>query len=477
VVLRRRSKNSGRRSLPDLGRTAQVAGLGSKIALDTAFTKARQVFADAPRRAELQYDLELRSAEQVTERLGSMKGALMKLGQMASYLDEGLPPHVRGALAQLQSNAPPMSGELAAEQIRSALGQHPDTLFAEWDPTPIASASIGQVHRAITHNGRAVAVKVQYPGIADAIESDLKTADWVFGAMGFGFKSLDTDAVTTEIRARIIEELNYELEADNQRRFADFFAGHPTIHIPAVVDELSCRTVLTTELATGSTFDEVTTWEQTERDAVAETLFRFVFRSLYALRAFNGDPHPGNYLFHRNGRVTFLDFGLCRSFTPAETANFLSLIRTMVLEHDPKAFRQALTTVGLLARDAPASDDELADFFRPFYAIVMERGPFAFTPEYASSIVRRTFATESPVAQYATVPPEFVIIQRINLGLYALLGSLRACGDWRSISDEIWPMVKGAPSTPLGRAEQPWWQRHADAATWLDDHQATLRSP
>jgi predicted unusual protein kinase regulating ubiquinone biosynthesis (AarF/ABC1/UbiB family) len=471
VVARRRRRaqqakvSTGRLPVDLMGRRLQVAGLGTRIVADTAFTKARQVFADAPRRLELQHDLELRSAEQVAERLGNLKGALMKLGQMASYLDEGLPPHVREVLAQLQSNAPPMSAELAAQQIEAAFGQPPTTLFAEWDPQPLASASIGQVHRAITHEGQAVAVKVQYPGVAEAIRSDLATADWVFGAIGLGFSALDTKSVTDELKARLIEELDYAQEAAHQRRFADFYAGHPTIHVPAVIDQYSCATVLTTELATGATFDEAVAWNAEQRNAVAETIFRFVFRSLYDLRSFNGDPHPGNYLFGADGHVTFLDFGLCRTFNEQETAGFLSLINHMVINHDATAFRQALNDVGLLAKNAPASDEELADFFKPFYALIMHEGEFEFTAEYASAIVRRTFATDSPVAKYATVPPSFVIIQRINLGLYALLGSLRATADWRKISEEIWPMVRGGAATPLGVREHAWIaQRAADGA-------------
>jgi len=441
------------------GRTLELARLTSRLAADTSLTKARQVFADAGRKAELQHDLELRSAQQVTETLGNMKGALMKLGQMASYLDEGLPQHMRDALSQLQGNAPPMSAELAAQCVEEELGAPPDVVFATWDPEPIAAASIGQVHRAITHDGQAVAVKVQYPGVADAIRSDLGVADLVFAAIGLSFTGLNRKAVTDEIKLRVTEELDYYIEAANQQLFFDFYQDHPFIHIPAVRHDLSTARVLTTELATGASFEEVLEWKQPERDLAAECIFRFAFRSLYSLHVFNGDPHPGNYLFTPGGRVTFIDFGMVRRFADTEIANFMDLIRYMVLEPNAAGFRAGLAASGLLPADTPVSDAELVDYFSAFYDIVRGDQPKAFTSEYASAIVRRTFDPTSPVAKYATVPPPYVIIQRINLGLYALLGSLRASADWRRISDELWPGVNGPPSTPMGEAEHQWLQR------------------
>ena len=263
---------------------------------------------------------EIRSAEQVAAELGNMKGALMKLGQMVSYLDEGLPEHLRAALAQLQHDAPPMSGELAASMIESELGRHPDELFAEWDPVPIAAASIGQVHRAITREGVAVAVKVQYPGVGAAIEADLGSVGLLFGGLGQIFPGLDSGPLVAELRLRLREELDYEREARHQQQFADYYEGHPFIHIPYVLPEYSSARVLTTELAEGVRFAEAETWSQEERNLAAETIFRFVFGSLYRLRLFNGDPHPGNYLFQPGGRVTFLDFGLVTPFGDAEMA-------------------------------------------------------------------------------------------------------------------------------------------------------------
>ena len=172
-------------------RSARLASVTARTGADYAATRARSVLASPARREALAEAFELRTAEQVAEELGHMKGALMKLGQMASYLDQGLPEPVREALAQLQSDAPPMAPELAASVVEAELGAHPDQLFTTWDPTPLAAASIGQVHRAVTLDGTAVAVKVQYPGVADAIAADLDNSEMLFSMLGMLFPGLD----------------------------------------------------------------------------------------------------------------------------------------------------------------------------------------------------------------------------------------------------------------------------------------------
>ena len=441
-------------------RNADLARLGASVGSTYASTAARKLFASAQRRVELDRERELRTAEAVADRLGSMKGALMKLGQMASYLDDGLPEPLRDALAELRTNAPAMSSDLAAGVIERELGAPPDRLFVEWDPLPIAAASIGQVHRAVVvdRHGieRAVAVKVQYPGVGEAIESDLRTADLLGTILRQGFGGLDPDEMVAEIKERLIEELDYRREAANQQRFADYYRDHPFIDVPNVLPDLSTTRVLTTELVSGSTWEELLTWDQHERDLAGECLFRFVFRSLYGMHEFNGDPHPGNYLFHGNGRVTFLDFGLVKHFTDTEIATFVAMVRAAAYDHDATAFRRILERAGMLRPGAPATDDEVGEYFSQFYEAVRFDQPVTWSSAYSSRIVRHTFDRSSPIAQYATVPRAFVFIQRINLGLYALLGELGATGNYRRIAEELWPFVAGPPSTPMAVAEQPW---------------------
>jgi predicted unusual protein kinase regulating ubiquinone biosynthesis (AarF/ABC1/UbiB family) len=356
-----------------------------------------------------------------------------------------------------------MSAELAAGVVEAELGAPPTEVFLEWGAEPIAAASIGQVHRAITHDGQAVAVKVQYPGAAEAIAADLANADLVFGSLALVYPGFDPTPVVAELRERIVEELDYRNEAVNQQLFVDAYDGHPFISVPAVRHDLSTSRVLVTELNTGATMAELDHWDQAEKDLAGEAVYRFVFRSLYRLGAFNGDPHPGNYLFRPGGQVSFLDFGLVRHFAPEELATFRAMITSMVVDHDPEAFRRAVVGAGLLAADAPVSTAEVAEFFSQFYKLVETAGRRTASYEYASSLVRRTFDRESPVTRYTTVPASFVLIQRINMGVFAILGRLHATADWRRITEEIWPWSDAPPSTPMGEAEAAWLARRAVA--------------
>ncbi|MGA7757912.1 MAG: AarF/ABC1/UbiB kinase family protein [Ilumatobacteraceae bacterium] len=448
-----------------LQRNTRLARLGARVGTTYATTAARKTFASTERRESLDRHRELRSAQQVADELGHMKGALMKLGQMASYLDDGLPEPLRLALSQLQSNAPPMSVALSIETIERELGRPVGEVFVEFDPDPIAAASIGQVHRAIVRDDasgteRAVAVKIQYPGVADAIVADLRNADLLGAVLRQGFGGLDPAEMVDEIKLRIAEETDYELEARNQQRFADYYRDHPFIRIPAVVPELSTTRVLTTELVEGFGWAELMRREQSERDRAGEIIFRFVFRSLYRMGAFNGDPHPGNYIFHDDGTVTFLDFGLVKHFSDEEMSTFGSMVRAAAVDHDHAEFRSILERAGMLQPDAPVTTEAVGDYFSHFYDTVRTDAEMTWTREYANSIVRHTFDRTSPISQYATVPRAFVFIQRINLGLYALLGELGARGNYRRIASELWPFVDADPSTELGRAEATWLARH-----------------
>jgi predicted unusual protein kinase regulating ubiquinone biosynthesis (AarF/ABC1/UbiB family) len=426
---------------------------------------APRLFAAAgEHRQQLRNDLALQTAEDVATTLGAMKGVLMKIGQMASYVDDGLSPAVRRTLSRLQDSVPPMSAELAAGVVREELGLPPGEAFARWDPEPIAAASIGQVHRAITHDGRAVAVKVQYPGIAETIAADLGNVALLRRMLRITAPAQDVDALLEELRDRVLEELDYRREAENQRLVAAYYDGHPTIMVPKIVDELSTRRVVTSELADGARFAELAQWSQQERDLAAETIYRFTFRSLYDVHAFNGDPHPGNYLFHGGGRVTFLDFGLVKHFNAEELRPLVDMVRYLCVEQDREGFRAAMVDAGFLRADAPVSTETVVEHMAVFYDTVRQPGPRTMTGDYASAVVRRFFDVRSPLAQWVSVPRSYVILQRINLGLFAILGELTATADWRGIAEEIWPFIQGPPTTPMGEAEATWRAGRSSAA-------------
>lgn len=441
------------------GRSGELTRTAGRVGVSYGLHQARRTFASAGRRERLDLEFAISSAEQVTETLGNLKGVMMKLGQMASYLDLGLPDEMREVLAALQSAAPPMTPELATATVQDALGMPVGEAFAEWDPVPIAAASIGQVHRAITRDGEAVAVKVQYPGIAEAIESDLAHTDALFAALGIVFPALERGPLVEELTVRLGEELDYVTEARNQQFFADHYRGHPFVCVPDTVPELSNDRVLTSELLDGRRFAELGDADQAERDRVGEVIFRYVMRSLYRMDAFNGDPHPGNYLILDDGRVAFVDYGLVKYFRPDETEMFAAMHRAMVDDRDPVAFRRLLADARIVGADAPISDERLHEYFSGFYGLLAADGATTVTSEFTAGLVARMFDTDGPFAdihRYVNVPPSFLMIQRINLGLYALLAQLGATAPWRAVLGDVVPWVEGPPATALGVAEARW---------------------
>lgn len=462
-ALRGKREEGGVVGLNPEDRNAELVVLGSKLGAANARLRARKLFASAERREALDAEHMMRSAEQVREVLGGMKGVLMKLAQMQSFLNDDMPDAWKQALAQLQSDAPPMSGELAASVIEADLGAHPDDLFAEWDPVPIAAASVGQVHRAITHDDIPVAVKVQYPSAADALVADLDNLD-MFLRMILS-TSGDEDApsiedlrpLITEFGERIREEVDYRNEAANQRRFHDYFAGHPFISIPRVVDELSSDTVLTTELVDGVRFAEFETWDQSEKDLAGETIFRFVQHSVFRLGAYNGDPHPGNYLFSPGGRVTFLDFGLVKNVSPEVTAVLGAVFEHGLVGTDPADFTAAMRAAGFLKSDADIEDRIVFEQVAvPWGQIIADEHTTMAFPDTDMKPSSEMTDDEKAMRDAFDLPPDFVILLRLLVGMQAIIARLGATAHWRSIGTQIWPFTCGEPATPLGEEEAAW---------------------
>ena len=437
-------------------RRVEMARLAIRRGFDRSMTKARLKLAADSDRRRLQADLERREAQDVVAALGDMKGALMKLGQMASYLEDALPPAMSQALASLRSDAPPMPADLALTEIERSLGCPLHETFAEIDPEPIAAASIGQVHRAVTTEGKCVAVKVQYPGIAQAIAADLDNSETLAKILGIVYPGLHPDDLVAELRARIGEELDYRQEAANQTMFADYYRGHPYIWVPQVDPQRSTDRVLTTEFVEGRRFETI--YDETEevKARVAEVLYRFVFRSLNRQHVFNGDPHPGNYLLAADGRVAFIDFGLVKRFDETEVEQFARLIRAMI-ERDTEAFRRTAEEVHLLSPNAPFSDQEIYEWFSAYYELILDDKEITFTADYSVGLLRQTFdAKTNAILKHANVPPTFALIQRINLGLFSILGKLGATANWRRISEELWEWTDAPPATPMGHEEAAW---------------------
>jgi predicted unusual protein kinase regulating ubiquinone biosynthesis (AarF/ABC1/UbiB family) len=423
--------------------------------------RARRRFTSHEDRAELDDAFSLRTADDVARELGNMKGALMKAGQLISFVVEALPEPAQQALSQLYSDAPPMTAELAASVVSAEFGREPEQLFLDWQRQPVAAASIGQVHRAVTRNGREVAVKVQYPGVGRAIEADLANADVLYRLVSsFTLKGLDTRALVDELRLRMRDELDYRIEAANVRELRTAFAGHPFVSIPDVVDDLSGGTVITTDWVDGLSWNDFLAQATPEaRRLAGESIWRFAQHAILRLGVFNGDPHPGNYRFGPDGRVTFLDFGMVKRWAPGEWERLAPCMDAIIVERDPDLLVAAMVRSGFLRErhglDPQAVYDYVSSPYRPY---LTDR--FTFTRDFMRDTVQRIADLNGPhaeVIERIDMPPAFVMLDRVVWGVSALLGKLELEAPWRAMLLEY--RTDGPPATPLGTAELDWRRR------------------
>lgn len=447
-----------------LRRAAPLAGLAGRTAGEAVVAALRK-----NGRGTAAAEFHASAAERYAELLGRSKGVLMKAGQILSFVTWGaaVPAEYQtiyqATLSRLQDSAPPMPPGLAASVVESELGSPPEKVFAGFDPEPLAAASIGQVHAARLHDGREVAVKIQYPGVDEAIRADLANTELLATFLSLAraitpdLTRLDVRALGREVAARIDEEIDYRIEARNQADFAAAYRGHPFIRIPEVVPELSTRRVFTMELARGRRWNAALPAGAGLRDRWGEAIFRFSLGSLRRLGLFNADPHPGNYLFHDDGTVTFLDFGCVKRFTGEHIATMQGIVSACV-DGDADRLYRLLEAAGFIdTADAPSPADLLAWFGEPLKPVT-EPQPFTYTPEYAAAVVNSEF---SPFGEFSQVtrriqlPPGYLMMTRIDLGLTAVLAGLRATGQWAAIRAE-WD-CGAPPGTPLGELDTAFW--------------------
>ncbi|MEO6652083.1 MAG: AarF/ABC1/UbiB kinase family protein [Ilumatobacteraceae bacterium] len=445
-------------SVVRLSRSIRVWKLSARNTARFGLMRIRRIGSPAERRAELDAEFAVRTAEDVARELGQMKGVLMKAGQMISFIFETLPPEAQAALATLQADAEPMAPSLAAGVVTAELGESPERVFLDWTDMPAAAASIGQVHRAVTRDGRDVAVKVQYPGVHEAIESDLDSAELMYGMFSaIMLKGLDARGLVDELRSRMREELDYRLEADNALEFAHVFAGHPWVRIPNLVPEYSSAKVLTTEWVDGLSFDEfMATASPATKQRAGEVVWRFAQHAVHRHGAFNGDPHPGNYRFHHDGSVTFLDYGLVKRWSPGEWETLSPTLDAVIVHRDPEMLVHAMESSEFLRPDHGLSAQLVYDYVSSPYVPYLT-DEFTFSRQWMVETIGRIFDLHGPhaaVIEHLNVPPSFVILDRVVWGVNAILGKLEISGPFRGMLLEY--VANGEPATELGLAEAAW---------------------
>lgn len=382
------------------------------------------------------------AAKQAAEVLGTLRGLAAKVGQMASYVDGFVPEAHRdayeNALTRLRNAAPTSSPEEVRRTVEEELKAPIDRLFAEWESEPFASASIGQVHRARMDDGREVAVKVQHPGIQSAVESDLKNANVLTSIVDtVGPRNAESKRIFAEIAARFREELDYRHEAEQQLWFRDFHAEDPLVRVPGVVGERSARRVLTTEMAEGATLEEAATAGEAERLQWATTLWRFVFRGNLVGGRFNADPHPGNYFFQPDGRVTFIDFG-CVQPIPKENQAGARRIHLAAIRGDEDAFRAGTRT--FLGLKGGSYEEFVLGYTRTCFEPLFT-APFHITRAYVTKLVTDIGEAKRHVlkksANFVQLPPGMAMMNRLQFGFYSVLSRLDVAVDYRAIESDF----------------------------------------
>jgi predicted unusual protein kinase regulating ubiquinone biosynthesis (AarF/ABC1/UbiB family) len=452
-----------------LTRTARVGGLVTGQSLRWAGMRTANRVRTPERAAAAQSERTAALVRQIVDQLGQMRGAAMKVGQMLSMIEfDGLADDERDelqrSLAALRDDIPPVPFRDLQKLMREELGSPLQRVFSDFDEHAFAAASIGQVHRATTVDGDDVAVKIQYPGVAEAVETDLRNATLLLPLVKRLAPGLDAKALAAELRERIAEELDYELEAQNQRRIERLMRGHPFLRVPRVRVDLSTRRVLVSEYVEGDGFEAVRRDAEAQRDRYGEVVFRFFFGLLYRDRIALGDPHPGNYLLCPDGSVCFLDFGLLRDVEAARVADERA-IALSVRDGDAAALKAALEAGGYLPPSrADAVDADwalrLMRLAIKWYAVPGQR---RFSPDDARHGrdserpgSEQRAASKRQVNQF-TLPPESILIRRMHGIVAVVLTQLRAGGDWGAIASEY--LHGTPPATPLGQAEADFFAR------------------
>jgi predicted unusual protein kinase regulating ubiquinone biosynthesis (AarF/ABC1/UbiB family) len=459
-------RRDGKRDSIPGGRVQRTAKVGSVIGTEGARyagTRAVNVMRSKERAVEKLDARHMEAAERMVDVLGTMKGAAMKIGQLASFIDtEFLPPEYRelyqDKLADLRTSAPPMGWGKVKQVLEEEWEDPVEELFEDFEHEAAAAASIGQVHRATLPDGRSVAVKVQYPGIAKALRADMQNAGMIMRLAKALAPGLDAKAAAEELKERVLEELDYEYEAQNQRTFARAYRGHPFIHVPDVITRLSHNRVLVSEWVDGLGFEEVKELPQDERDRFGEIVFRFCFGSIYHLQHFNADAHPGNYVLMDDGKVAFLDFGMTKQLDREQIELEIAAIDA-VLDDDPERLREALGELGFLHKPQRVDAEKLMAHVKAVGGWYMEDREVTIDSERVMSVIA---AVSDPRSEFYSmmrrenVPANELMGRRMETGVLAVLGQLNATRNWLRIGREWW--FADDPATGLGGQEWEFFE-------------------
>jgi predicted unusual protein kinase regulating ubiquinone biosynthesis (AarF/ABC1/UbiB family) len=402
-------------------------------------------------------------AEELGSQLGRLKGAGPKIMQFLSMVqldraadgERSLP-----ALGALPDGARAVPFGRVRRVIEQDLDARVRELFADVDEEPFAVGSLGQVHRARTNDGEDVAVKVQHPGVAEAVEADLRNLGLAGPIIKRLAPGLDAGALLAEIRERISDELDYEVEAQHQRRLERRFRGHPHVRLPRVLTDLSTRRVLVSEYVEGLPADEIKHLGDAERDRIGEIAFRFFFGLAWREGVVAGDPHPDNCILCPDGRLCLLDFGLLRDLEADYLHGERDVMRALADDDSPRV-HDGLSSLGYLPEPQSFDRDMLLDHLATASEWMLAQGFRRIDPEYVGQILELGYPPRSPyfaLMRRLRMPPPTLLLRRMEVQVLSLLGDFRVGANWGAITAEH---HSGKPaSTALGHEDQAFLERH-----------------
>ena len=438
-----------------LGRAGRLGGVAAWAAALQLGTRAANTMRSDEEAEEALGRQALETADRLVRVLGGMKGAAMKVGQTLSVLDPGMVPgpyrdEFQAKLAQLQTMAPTVSFKDMRKVIERDLGEPLTSAFRDFDEEPVAAASIGQVYRATLHDGRPVAVKVQYPGIRDVVRADLKNLGMLLRLAARFAPGLDTKEIAEEITERITEELDYELEAMNHRALAREYRSHPFIVVPPVITELCRERVIVTEFVEGRKFAEIRGDDDEQRSRWGEILFRFYVNGPYRHLLLNGDPHPGNSLFLADGRVAFIDFGFFKRQTPEDVADQLEILKACYAQDAERLFELTVEQ-GIISKRRRDMVGPLMDKYRAATWWFLEDRDVRLTAKDVTKVMLEHGDMRKGGFGDLRLPSNQIVTLRAFGLVFGILGQLEATNNWYRIGREV--IFGEEPVTELGRIE------------------------
>jgi len=424
-----------------LSRTAKLAGLPLGAAGRATVGLGRRI-GGAPAETVMA-EFQRRTADQLFSVLGELKGGAMKFGQMLSMMESAFPEQYaapyRATLTKLQDSAPPMPASTVHTILSRELGARWRQRFSEFDDLPAAAASIGQVHRGVLKDGREVAIKLQYPGAAEALRADLRQIGRLARTFGSWVPGLELKPLIEELQERIGEELDYDREAQAQQQYADAFAGHPEFLVPRVIKH--SPQVIVSEWIEGRPLSGVITdGTKQERDEIGLKYVRFMFSGPKLAGLLHSDPHPGNFRVMPDGRLGVVDFGLCARLPDGLPPAIGRLLR-ISLAGDGEHVVEGLRAEGFIKPRMAIDPDQLIDYLAPF-AEPARVETFQFSRAWMREQANRTSDFRSPHASLAlrlNMPPSYLLIHRVWIGGVAVLSQLGAEAPFRSVLDEFLP--------------------------------------